>query len=165
MSVSIHNIGEIRMKREFVALVSCLMLVSLCGCVSTMVAEKSASVAAPPKTETFSFDQSTPGADTGKLIVQCRQPSYQMSVDKYAIKIDTNSPLVVAKQSDTDIKLDVGKHSLKLYAVSSQPEASEKVSFGKATKRDIVIIKDKEQELKYTGSYRLLGEGKVEVVQ
>ena len=153
------------MKRKFFVLVNCLMLMSLCGCVSTLIAEKSASVAAPPDTDKFSFDLSTPGADIGKLIVQCRQPSYQMSVEKYAIKIDSNSPLVVSKQSDTDIKLDVGKHSLKFYAVSSKPEESEKVSYGRPTKREIVIIKDKEQNLKYTGPYRLLGEGKVEVIQ
>jgi hypothetical protein len=153
------------MERKFIVLVNCLMLVSLCGCVTTLLAEKSASVAAPPKTENFSFDLSTPGANIGKLRVQCRQPSYQMSVEKYAIKIDSNSPLVVSKQSDTDIKLDAGKHSLKFYACSSNPEESEKVSYGKPTAREIVIIKDKDQTLKYTGPYRLLGEGKVEVIQ
>jgi hypothetical protein len=153
------------MKRKFIVLVNCLILMSLCGCVSTLLVEKTASVAAPPETDKFSFDLSTPGADIGKLIVQCRQPSYQMSVEKYAIKIDSNSPLVVSKQSDTDIKLDAGRHSLKFYAVSSKPEESEKVSYGKPTKREIVIIKDKEQKLKYTGPYRLLGEGKVEVIQ
>jgi hypothetical protein len=88
-----------------------------------------------------------------------------MVVDKYAIKIDSNSPLVVSKQSDTDIKLDAGKHSLKFYAVSSDPEKSEKVSYGAPTKTEIVIIKNNEQKLKYTGPYRLLGEGKVEVIQ
>ncbi|MGD0845542.1 MAG: hypothetical protein ABSA06_14420 [Geobacteraceae bacterium] len=153
------------MKSRFIVLVNCLILISLCGCISTLIAEKSASVAAPPKTEIFSFDLSTPGADIGKLIVQCRQPSYQMVVDKYAIKIDSNSPLVVSKQSDTDIKLDAGKHSLKFYAVSSDPEKSEKVSYGAPTKTEIVIIKNNEQKLKYTGPYRLLGEGKVEVIQ
>ena len=88
-----------------------------------------------------------------------------MVVAKYAIKIDSNPPLVVSKQSDTDVKLDAGKHSLKFYAVSSNPEESEKVSFGEPTKREIVIIKDQEQKLKYTGPYRLFGEGKVEVIQ
>ena len=153
------------MKRKFFVLVNSLMLMSLCGCVSTLIAEKSASVAAPPKTDIFSFDLSTPGADIGKLIVQCRQPSYQMSVEKYAIKIDSKSPLVVSKQSDTDIKLDAGKHSLEFYAVSSNPQESDKVSFGKPTKREIVTIKDNEQKLKYTGPIRLFGEGKVEVGQ
>jgi hypothetical protein len=153
------------MKRKFILLVNCLILMFLCGCVSTLLVEKTASVAAPPDIDKFSFDLSTPGEDIGKLIVQCRQPSYQMSVEKYAIKIDSNSPLVVPKQSDTDIKLDAGKHSLKFYAVSSIPEESEKVSYGKPTKREIVIIKDKEQKLKYTGPYRLLGEGKAEVIQ
>ena len=153
------------MKRKFIVLANFLILMSLCGCVSTMLVEKTASVAAPPETEKFSFDLSTPGADIGKLIVQCIQPSYQMSVEKYAIKIDSNSPLVVSKQSDTDIKLDAGKHSLKFYAVSSQPAESEKVSFGRPTTREIVIIKDNEQKLKYTGPYRAFGEGKVEVVQ
>ena len=153
------------MKRKFIVLVNCLILMSLSGCVSTLLVEKAASEAAPPTTDKFSFDLSTPGADIGKLIVQFRQPSYQMSVEKYAIKIDSNSPLVVSKQSDTDINLDAGKHSLKFYAVSSNPEESEKVSFGKPTKSEIVIIKDKEQKLKYTGPYRLFGEGKVEVIQ
>ena len=153
------------MKSKFIVLVSCLILMSLYGCVSTLLVEKTTSVAAPPKTDNFSFNLSTPGADTCKLIVQCRQPSYQMSVDKYAIKIDANSPLVVSKQSDTDIILDAGKHSLKFYAVSSKPEESEKVSYGKPTKREFVIIKGKDQNLKYTGPYRLLGEGKVEVIQ
>jgi hypothetical protein len=153
------------MKRKFIVLFNCLILISLCGCVSTLLVEKTASVASPPETDKFSFDLSIPGADIGKLIVQCRQPSYQMSVEKYAIKIDSNSPLVVSKQSDTDIKLDAGKHSLKFYAVSSEPEASEKFSYGEPTRTEIVIIKDKEQKLKYTGPYRLLGEGKVELIQ
>ena len=153
------------MKRKFIIPVSCLILLSLCGCVSTLIGEKTASAVSPPKTATFSFDLSTPGADIGKLIVQCRQPTYQLSVEKYAIKIDSNSPLVISKQSDTDVKLDAGKHSLKFYAVSSNPAESEQVSFGMSTKREIVIIKDQEQKLKYTGPYRLFGEGKVEVIQ
>jgi hypothetical protein len=153
------------MKKKFIVLANCLILISLFGCVSALVLEKTASVVAPPKIEDFSFDLSTPGADIGKLIVQCRQPSYQVSVEKYAIKIDSNSPLVVSKQSDTDIKLDAGKHSLKFYAVSSKPEESEKVAYGKPTGRELVIIKDEEQKLKYTGPYRLLGEGNVEVIQ
>ena len=152
------------MKGKFLVLGS-LILVSLCGCVSTMIAEKAASEAAPPDIEKFSFDQSTPGADIGKLTVQCRQPSYQMAVAKYAIKIDSRSPLVVAKQSDTDIKLDAGKHTLKFYACSGNPEESEKVSYGRPTTKEIVVAKDKEQKLKYTGPYRLLGEGKVEAIQ
>jgi hypothetical protein len=130
-----------------------------------MLVEKAADTGLPPKTDEFTFDLSTPGTDIGKLIVQCRQPSYQLSVEKYAIKIDSKSPLVVSKQSDTDIRLDAGKHSLKFYAVSSQPEESEKVSFGQPTTREIVIMKDKDQKLKYTGPIRLFGEGKVEVVQ
>jgi hypothetical protein len=163
--LSIHNRGGTKMKGKIIVLVNCLLLMSLCGCVATLIGEKTASVAAPPKTDKFSFDLSTPGMDICKLIVQCRQPTYQMVVDKYAIKIDSNSALVVSKQSDTDIKLDAGKHSLKFYAVSSNPEKSEKVSFGEPSQMDIVIIKDKEQKLKYTGPYRLLGEGKVEVIQ
>ena len=153
------------MKKNLIVLVGFIMLMSLSGCVSTMVAEKAASSAAPPDVEYFSFDLSTPNGANGNFIVQCRQPSYQMSVEKYAIKIDSHSPLVVSKQSDTNIKLDAGKHTLKLYAVSSKPEESEKVSFGKPTIREIVIIKDQEQKLKYTGPYRLFGEGKVEEVQ
>ena len=153
------------MKKNYIVLVGCLILMSLCGCISTMIAEKTASVAAPPDIEKFSFDQSTRGAGMGKLTVQCRQPSYQMVVDKYAIKIDSNPPLVVAKQSDSDIKLNAGKHTLKFYACSSNPQDSEKVSFGMSTSREMVIVKDKEQKMKYTGPYRLLGEGKVEVIQ
>jgi hypothetical protein len=153
------------MQRKFTVLVNGLILLFSCGCVTTMLAEKAADTGLPPKTDQFSFDLSTPGAEIGQLIVQCRQPTYQLSVDKYAIKIDSKSPLVVSKQSDTDIKLDAGNHSLKFYAVSSEPAESEKVSFGAATTREIVIIKDNEQKLKYTGPIRLFGEGKVEVIQ
>jgi hypothetical protein len=161
---SIHNRGGIKMQREFTLLVSGLILLLSCGCVTTMLAEKAADTGLPPKTEEFSFDLSTPGAEIGQLVVQCRQPTYQLSVDKYAIKIDAKAPLVVSKQSDTVIKLDVGKHSLKLYAVSSEPAESEKVSFGTATTREIGIIKATEQKLKYTGPIRLFGEGKFEVI-
>ena len=152
------------MKQKFLILVNCLMISLLCGCVSTMIAEKTASVVAPPDIEKFSFDLSTPGADTSQLTVQCRQPTYQMVVDRYAIKIDSHSPLVVSKQSDTDIKLDAGTHALRFYAVSATRE-SEKVSFGEPTEREIIIIKDQEQKLKYTGPYRLFGEGKLAVIQ
>ncbi|MGD1018351.1 MAG: hypothetical protein ABSA12_03430 [Verrucomicrobiia bacterium] len=153
------------MKRKFILPATCLMLVSLCGCVATLVGEKTASEAAPPQIENFSFDLSTPGADTGTLMVQFRQPSYQMSVDKYAVKIDSGSPLVVSKQSDADIKLAAGKHSLKFYATSSQPDESEKVTYGKPTTREVEISKDQVQTLQYTGPYRLFGEGKVVVIQ
>lgn len=152
------------MKQKFIILAGCLMLVSLCGCLSTLIAEKTASEAAPPEIEKFSFDLATPGAEAGKLTVQCRQPTYQLAVERYAIKIDAKAPLVVSKQSDTEVKLDAGKHALKFYAVSSNPADSEQVSFGMSTKREILIIKDQEQKLKYTGPYRLLGEGKVEVI-
>ena len=154
-----------QMKRKMFILVCGLMLMSLCGCVATMVTEQAANQAAPPTVDNSSFDVSTPGVDVGTLMVQTRQPSYQLVVDKYAIKIDSNSPLVVSKQSDTDIKLDAGKHTLKFYACSDNPEESEKASFGYPTQREIVIIKDSEQKLKYTGPWRLLGEGKVEVIQ
>jgi hypothetical protein len=49
--------------------------------------------------------------------------------------------------------------------VSSNPEESEKVSYGEPTKREIVVVKDQEQKLKYTGPYRLFGRGDVEVIQ
>jgi hypothetical protein len=153
------------MTRQFIVLAGCLTLMLFCGCATTLITEKAASEAAPPKIDNFSFDLSKPGADMGKLTIQCRQPSYQMSVERYAIKIDSNPPLVVSKQSDTDIKLAAGKHSVKFYAVSSNPGESEKVSFGMSTTKEIVIAKDKEQKLKYTGPYRLSGEGKVEIVQ
>ena len=153
------------MKQKFIILVNCLILLSVCGCVSTLIAEKTASTVAPPEPDKCSFDLSTPGADTGRLTVQFRQPTYQLVVEKYAVKIDSHSPLVVSKQSDAEVKLDAGKHSLKFYAVSSNPEESEKVSYGEPTKSEIVIIKDQEQKLKYTGPYRLFGEGKVEVIQ
>jgi hypothetical protein len=141
------------------------MVVSLCGCVSTIIGEKTASAAAPPKTENFSFDLSTPGADAGTLMVEFRQPTYQLAVDKYALKIDTNAPLLVSRQSEVEVKLDAGKHSLKFYAVSSDPKESEQVSFGEPTKKEIVTVKNQEQKLKYTGAYRLFGEGNLEVIQ
>ena len=98
-------------------------------------------------------------------MVQFRQPTYQLAVAKYALKIDSHAPLVVSKQSEVAVKLDAGKHSLKFYAASSDPKESEQVSFGEPTKKEIVTVKDQEQKLKYTGPYRLLGQGKVEVIQ
>ena len=99
------------MKRNISMLVCGLMLMSLCGCVATMLSEQAANQAAPPTVEKFSFDVSTPGADVGTLMVQTRQPSYQLSVEKYAIKIDSNAPFVVSKQSDVTIKLNGDSHS------------------------------------------------------
>jgi hypothetical protein len=157
--------GRNKMKTKFIIPVSCLMLLALCGCISTLIGEKVASTASPPNIANFNFDLSTPGADAGRLTVQFRQPTYQLSVEKYAVKIDSHSPLVVSKQSDVEVKLDAGKHSLKFYAVSSNPEESEKVSYGEPTKRDIVVVKDQEQKLKYTGPYRLFGRGDLEVIQ
>ena len=101
------------MKRNVFMLVGGLMLLSLCGCVTSMVAEQAANQVAPPTVEASSFDVSTPGADVGTLMVETRQPSYQMAVDRYAIKIDSNAPLVVSKQSDVTITLNAGKHSVK----------------------------------------------------
>lgn len=97
------------MKQKFIILTGCLTLVSLCGCLSTLIAEKTASEAAPPDVEKFSFGLATPGAEAGKLTVQCRQPSYQLSVEKYAIKMDSHASLVVSKQSDTEGKLSSSK--------------------------------------------------------
>jgi len=153
------------MKRNIFMLVGGLMLMSLCGCVASMLTEQAANQVAPPTVEKFSFDVSTPGADIGTLMVQTRQPSYQLAVDKYAIKIDSNAPLVVSKQSDVAIKLNAGKHSLKFYATSSNPSESEKVTFGEPHNKDIVITKDQELKLKYIGPYRLLGSGSVEDIK
>jgi hypothetical protein len=153
------------MKRNRFMLVGGLMLMSLCGCVTAMVAEQAANQAAPPTVEKFSFDVSTPGADVGTLMVQTRQPSYQLAVDKYAIKIDSNAPMVVSKQSDVTIKLNAGAHSLNFYATSSNPAESDKVTFGKPHNKDIVITKDQELKLKYIGPYRLLGSGSLEEIK
>ena len=153
------------MKRNRFMLVGGLMLMSLCGCVTAMVAEQAANQAAPPTVEKFSFDVSTPGADVGTLLVQTRQPSYQLAVDKYAIKIDSNAPMVVSKQSDVTIKLNAGAHSLNFYATSSNPAESDKVTFGKPHNKDIVITKDQELKLKYIGPYRLLGSGSLEEIK
>ncbi|HTR41390.1 MAG TPA: hypothetical protein VMH87_07210 [Pseudomonadales bacterium] len=152
------------MKRNILTLVGGLMLMSLSGCVTAMLTEQAANQATPPTVENFSFDISTPGADAGTLMLQTRQPSYQLSVAKYAIKIDTNAPLVVSKQSDVTVKLDAGKHSLKLYATSSDPTECEKVTYGRANTKEIVVTKDQELNLKYTGPYRLLGSGTVKEI-
>jgi hypothetical protein len=53
-----------------------------------MLSEQAAHQAAPPTAENFSFNMATPGTDVGTLVVQTRQTSYQISVEKYAIKID-----------------------------------------------------------------------------
>ena len=153
------------MKRNLFTLAGGLMLVSLCGCVATMLSEQAANQAAPPTVEKFSFDASTPGADVGTLSVQTRQPSYQLAVERYAVKIDNNAPLVVAKQSDVTIKLNAGQHTLKFYATSSDPAESNEVTFGEPHKKDIVIAKDQELKLKYIGPYRLLGSGSLEEIK
>ena len=153
------------MKRKIFMLLSGLMFMSLCGCVSTMVAQQAANQAAPPKVQNFSFDVSKPGADVGTLFVQTRQPSYQMAVAKYAIKIDSNPPLVVEKQSDVTIKINAGKHSLKFYGTSDNPAESDKVVWGEPHKKDIVIAKDQVLKLKYTGPYRMFGSGNVEEIK
>ena len=151
------------MERKLLAIVFGLILILASGCASTMAVEKATAMATTATQDKFSLDLSTPGADTGKLIVHCRPPSNQMLVDKYAIAIDSYAPLVVTKESDTDIKLNSGEHSIKFYATFPDPKESAKVAFGHLTKKVIVITKDKEQGLKYTGPWRLLGEGKVEV--
>lgn len=151
------------MEKKIVAIVLGLTLMLLSGCVSTIAVEKTTAVATTAKQDKFSFDLSTPGADFGKLIVHCRPPTNQVFVDRYAIAIDSYPPLVVTKESDTDIKLNSGEHSIKFYATFPDPKESKKVAFGHLTKKVIVITKDKEQSLKYTGPWRLLGEGSVEV--
>lgn len=153
------------MKRNLFMLAGGLMLMSLCGCVTAMLTEQAANQAAPPTVEKFSFDVSTPGADVGTLTVQTRQPSYQLAVDRYAIKIDANAPLLVAKQSDVTIKLNAGKHALKFYATSSNPAESDQVTFGEPHNKDIVIAKDQDLKLKYIGPYRLLGSGSLEEIK
>jgi hypothetical protein len=139
-----------------------LALLSLLGCATTMLSEQAAHQAAPPTLEKFSFTVATPGADAATLVVQFRQPSYQMFAEKYAIKIDANAPFVVAKQSDVTIKLNPGTHSLKFYATSSNPADSEKVTFGESSKKDVVLSKNQELKLQYTGPIRLSGTGSLE---
>ena len=151
------------MEKKLVAIVLGLTLMLLSGCASIMSVEKVTAMTTTAKQDKFSFDLSTPGADTGKLIVHCRPPTNQMLVDKYAIAIDSYSPLIVTKESDTDIKINAGEHSIKFYATSGKAENSGKVTFGKLTKKVVIITKDKEQSLKYTGPWRLFGEGTVEV--
>ena len=149
------------MKRIIFVIASSFVLISLCGCVSTMLCQQTASVVAPPKVEKASFDVSTPGSDAGQLFVQFRQPTYRMLVDKYAVKIDSNPPLVVPRQSDVDIKLNAGKHTLKFYAPSSVPGQVDKVAYGQPSKKDIVITKDQQLKLKYTGPFQVFNAGNV----
>ena len=153
------------MKKQLLVVLGGVMLLGLGGCVTSMVAEQAANQAAPPAVEKFSFDVSTAGTEVGTLTVQTRQPSYQAVVEKYAIKIDAGSPLVVSKQSDVTIKLNVGKHAVKLYATSSNPAESEKVTWGMASNKEVAIAKEQELKLKYTGPYRMLGAGNVEDVK
>lgn len=152
------------MEKRPLGLIISLIVMGVCGC-ATLTVEKATSVAIQAKVENFSFDLSTPGTDTGTLIVQFRQPSNQLFVEKYAIKVDSNSALVVSKQCDVNIKLNAGKHSLKLYATTAKEGGSENVTFGKASTKEIMITKDTVLTMKYTGPYRLLGEGKVEIKQ
>jgi hypothetical protein len=51
------------------------------------------------------------------------------------------------------------------YATSSEPGESDKVAYGRPYNKDIVITKDQELKLKYTGPYRLLGSGNVEEIK
>jgi|GEM_PF-1028049 len=151
------------MEKKLLLLAFGILSMFLSGCASIMTVEKCTAMATTAKQDKFSFDVSTPGTDTGKLIVHCRPPTNQMFVDRYAIAIDSYPPLVVTKESDTDIKINAGEHSIKFYATFPDPKESAKVAFGKLTKKVIVITKDTEQSLKYTGPWRLLGEGKVEI--
>lgn len=152
-------------KRNAYMLAGGLMLLLLSGCVATMVGEQAANQVAPPTVEKFSFDVSTPGASVGTLVVQTRQPSYQLAVDKYAIKIDAQAPLVVSKQSDVTIRLNAGRHALSFYATGSDPAESAKVTFGKPADKEVVIANNGVLTLRFTGPYRLLGAGDVEEVK
>ena len=152
------------MKPKYTVPLVALLLLFTCGCLSTMIVEKSADVAAAPETAKSTYDLSTPGSAVGLLTVQFRQPTYQISVSRYAVKIDDHAPLVVSKQSDVEVKLDAGKHALKFYAASSDPAQSENVSFGEPTQSDVVIIQDQVQKLKYVGPVRLFGKGKLTVI-
>ncbi len=149
-------------KKTAYGLAGGLMLLALGGCVATMVSEQAANQVAPPSVETFSFDVSTPGAGVGTLLIQTRQPSYQLAVERYAIRIDDRAPLVVAKQSDVTIRLNAGRHALSFYATAADPAESSKVTFGKPSDTEVVIANNEVLKLRYTGSYRLLGAGNVE---
>ena len=153
------------MKRRLCLLIYSMGLISFGGCVSTMIAQQAANQAAPPAVQTFNFDVSTPGAETGTLFVQTRQPSYQMVVAKYAIRVDSKAPLVVEKQSDVTIKIDAGKHTVRFYGTSEKPAESDKVVWGEPHNKDIVIAKDQVLRLKYVGSYRMFGSGSVEEIK
>jgi hypothetical protein len=153
------------MKNRLLMLSTGLVLFSLCGCITTMVGEQVANQAAPPPVENFTFDISSPGTDVATLTVQTRQPSYQAVVEKYAIKVDSGKPLIVSKQSDVTIKLNAGKHTVKLYAASSNPADAEKSSYGTPNTKDVTLAKNQQLTLKYTGPYRLLGSGNVEEIK
>ena len=149
-------------KKTAYGLAGGLMLLALGGCVATMVSEQAANQVAPPSVETFSFDVSTPGAGVGTLLVQTRQLSYQLAVERYAIRIDDRAPLVVAKQSDVTIRLNARRHALHLYATAADPAESGKVTFGKPSDTEVVIANNDVLKLCYTGPYRLLGACNVE---
>jgi hypothetical protein len=151
-----------QMKRNLLILAGALSLISLWGCATAMLSEQAAHQAAPPTVEICSFDVSSPGSDVATLIVQFRQPSYQVFAEKYAVKIDAKAPLVVSKQSDVTIKLNAGSHSLKFYVTSSNPADSENVTFGESTKKDVVTTKNQELKFKYVGPIRLTGSGNLE---
>lgn len=144
-------------------LILCLLLclaASTSGC-ATMFNEKKRAIQYTPKGK-YSFDLSS-GSNAGILVIQARPPSEQVLIKNYAIVVDDNEPIEVFKHSDTDIILDVGKYTVKLYASSSKgTKWLYGETFGKVTTEEINIEKDKTLIFEYTGPYWMGNEGKLE---
>jgi hypothetical protein len=92
--------------------------------------------------KSFTFDLSS-SSEAAKLIIRSNAPSQQLSVENYVIEIDDQKPLIVFKHSEVHIKLNPGKHHLKIGAKG----------FGISSTADFSVEPNATAAFDYTGPY------------
>ena len=141
-----------------------LMTFGLSGCTSLRwmrvltPGDKGLAMKLTPK-QNYEYDFSTPGLKTGRLIIDAEPPSNQFTVYEYVIELDNDKNIQVSKHSHTEIVLDVGKHTLKIYAPASTLKGIYGNVFGKPSVFPFEMKDNKWVIINYEGPFSMIEAG------
>lgn len=139
--------------RNFLILL-CLMSASLIGCATTPTTEFTAD-------QVKQIDLST-GQETATLLILARPAGQQQLTTFYQLDIEGYDPILVFKESNTAIRLDIGTYKLMMSAVLGKDKVvAEGDFFGKPSHRTLKLDTDERVVLEYTGPFWMGETGKL----
>lgn len=140
------------------------LLIVLClsqaGCSTYLKHEKL--VAERLLTKSYYSGDYTSQDEIGKLRLKLRSPSKdQMLIRSFVVTLDDHEPETIPVNTDIDIELDPGKHTINIYAPTDFMKWMYKGRFGKEMNYEFQINQHQMLILEYTGPYTAFGRGEI----